>query len=54
MPAHFLGTTTPLDGGIARCNCCSLQLNRSRGQLKCDGTRAENRFRLSRGTDESI
>jgi len=25
-----------------------------RGQLKCDGTRAETRFRLSRETDESI
>ena len=27
---------------------------RSRGQLKCDGTRAETRFRPSRETDESI
>jgi len=26
----------------------------SRGQLKCDGTRAETRFRLSRESDESI
>ena len=26
----------------------------NRGQLKCVGTRAENRFRLSRGTDQSI
>ena len=25
-----------------------------RGQLKCDGTRAETRFRLSGETDESI
>ena len=25
-----------------------------KGQLKCDGTRAETRFRLSRKTDESI
>jgi hypothetical protein len=25
-----------------------------RSQLKCDGTRAETRFRLSRETDESI
>ena len=25
-----------------------------KGQLKCDGTRAETRFRLSGETDESI
>jgi len=34
-------------GSVRKTNC-------SRGQLKCDGTRAETRFRLSRETDESI
>ena len=29
-------------------------LHNGRGQLKCDGTRAETTFRLSRETDESI
>ena len=39
--AMALGSTQPLT-------------EMSRGKLKCDGTRAETRFRISGETDESI
>ena len=42
------GTTSPLLLHLRKQNCTNLQPDKQgRGQLKCDGTRAETRFRLS-------
>ena len=50
VPVKFLFVSTKLE------DVSSLEdlTFRVEGQLKCDGTRAENRFRLSGETEESI